>query len=404
MTQQGRSREALYYSVFASSFGGLIGIAALIFFTPPLANIALKFGPPEMMLVAICGLAVVGSLSGNHLWKSLLAVCLGLFIPTIGLDQMTTIARMTFGIRTLNSGFSTIPICLGFFCFAEMFRNIGQKKAEQFVYQDTPIRRITVIKEILRKPILLLRSALIGIFVGILPGVGGTMAVFLSYGEAKRTSKHPELFGKGSTEGIVAAESANNALVGGALVPMLALGIPGSPTSAILACALTMHGIICGPDLFVKRPEVAYTFLYGMLFTILAMALLGALGIRYFAYILKIKMQYIIPAVMVFALFGAYSINNRMLDVFTAVGFGILGVLLSRFEIPIPPVIIGVVLSPLIEQNLRRALQMAKAAEIPFPLYVIQRPLSLVLLVIVVFFFVLFFGMRAKNDKTPKAD
>lgn len=403
MTLQGKSREALYYSIFASAIGGLLGIMALIFFTPPLAKMALKFGPPEMMLVAVCGLAVVGSLSGNHIWKSLFAVSLGLFIPTIGLDTMTTTARMTFGIQKLNSGFSTIPICLGFFCFAEMFRSIGRKKAETFVYKDTFIKRTTVIKDILKKPLLVLRSALIGIFVGILPGVGGTMAVFLSYGEAKRTSKHPEKFGKGSTEGIIAAEAANNALVGGALVPLLALGIPGSPTSAIMACALTMQGIICGPDLFVRRPEVAYTFLYGMLFTIAAMVLLGALGIRYFAYILKIRMQYLIPVVMVFALFGAYSINNSMLDVYTAVVFGILGVLLTRFGIPVPPVIIGVVLSPLIEQNLRRSLQMADASGKSFVRFLAGRPLSLALMVMVVLFFILFFGMRDKDKNKISA-
>jgi len=397
LAKEGRAREALYYSIFASTLGGLLGILSLIFFTPPLASIALKFGPPEMMLTALCGLTVVGSLSGNNMWKALLAVCIGLLIPTVGMDQMSTVYRLTFGTQSLKTGFSIIPICLGFFCFAEMFRNIGQKKAATFVYKDTFIKRMTVILDILKRPILLLKSSIIGILVGILPGVGGTMAIFLAYGEAKRTSKHPETFGKGNVEGIIAAESANNSLVGGAMVPMLALGIPGSPTAAIVAAALTMHGIICGPDLFIRRPDVAYLFMYGMLLTIAVMALIGIFGIKYFSYILKIKMNYIIPLVLVFAAFGAYSINNNMFDVFVAIAVGIVGTILTRFEVPIPPIIVGAVLSPLIEQNLRRSLEMARAEQQFLGRFILGRPLSLVLVVVVVVFFILFFRMRGKK-------
>jgi putative tricarboxylic transport membrane protein len=313
--------------------------------------------------------------------------------------------RLTFGgfLTDLSTGFTTIPICLGIFCFSEMFRNIGQKKAATYLYKDTPIKRLTVIKNILlKKPVLFLKSTFIGIVVGILPGVGGATAIFVSYGEAKRSSKQPELFGKGNPDGIIAAESANNALVGGALVPMLALGIPGSPTVAIIGATLTMHGLICGPELFVKRPEIAYTFMYGMLLTVVAMAIIGAFGIKYFSYILKFKMKYIIPVVLVFAMFGAYSLNNSLFDVFVAVAFGIIGVVCSLMEIPMAPLIIGVVLSPLIELNMRRGIQMANAANMSLPLYMLGRPLCIVLFIIMIAAFLIFFLMRRKGLDVKK--
>lgn len=399
LTKKGRAKEALYYSIFASTFGGLLGILSLILFTPPLAKFALNFGPPEMFLTALCGLTIVGSLSGNSLPKSLFAVCFGLLLGTIGMDQMSTAYRLTFGLRPLRSGIAIVPLCLGFFCFAEVFGNIGSHRSNTVLYKDQKISRWTVIVDIVKRPFLLLRSALIGILIGILPGIGGSMAVFVSYGEAKRSSKHPEEYGNGSTEGIIAAESANNALVGGALVPMLALGVPGSPVAAILAGALTMHGIICGPDLFVRRPEVAYSFLYGMMLTVVFMLLIGAFGIKYFSYILKAKMKYITPIVMVFAIFGAYSISNSVFDVYVAIFFGLLGICFRHFEIPISPVIIGATLSSLIELNLRRTLQLSSAAGKSLFPFLLGRPLSLALMAIVVVFFVMFCLMRGKKTK-----
>ena len=399
LTLKGRAKEALYYSIFASAFGGFLGILALIFFTPPLAKIALSFGPPEMFLTALCGLMVVGSLSGNSLPKSLFAVSFGLFLGTIGMDRMSTAYRMTFGLDFLRAGISVVPLCLGFFCFAEVFSNVGNSRSNQILYKDQKITRREVIVQIIKRPILFLRSALIGILVGILPGIGGSMAVFVSYGEAKRSSKHPEEYGHGSTEGIIAAESANNALVGGALVPLLALGVPGSPVAAILACALTMQGIVGGPDLFVLRPDVAYSFLYGMMLTVGFMLLIGAFGIKYFSYILKPKMKYITPIVLAFAIFGAYSINNSVSEVFIAIFFGLLGVCFRHFEIPVSPVIIGATLSSLIELNLRRTLQMASATDIGLASFFLKRPISVVLMVVVAVFFVMFFLMKGKKEK-----
>ena len=399
MTLQGRSREALYYSIFSSSMGGIFGVLALILFTPVLARVALKFGPPEMMLLGLCGLTIIGCLAGSNLWKGLFSAALGLFLATVGTDMSSSVKRFTFGITNLRAGLSPIVVALGFFCFAEMFRNIGMKKAETFKFVDTPIKRTTVIKNIFKNWKIFIKSAVIGLFIGILPGIGGGTAVFTCYGEAKRSSKHPETFGTGNPEGIIAAETANNAVVGGALIPMLSLGIPGSPTVAIIGAALTVHGIICGPDLFDKRPDVAYLFMYSMVFAVISMGLIGVFGIRWFNNILRINMYYLIPIIIAFGIFGAYSINNRSSDVLVAVISGIVAVFLVKLDFPLSPLIIGFVLSSLVEQNLRRTVQLSTAKQVSFFGYLLRRPLSVALIVVLVGLIILFSVMNPEKKK-----
>ncbi|WP_198135396.1 tripartite tricarboxylate transporter permease [Alkaliphilus metalliredigens] len=394
LTQQGRSKEALYYSIFSSMFGGFIGVLILIFFTPPLASFALKFGPAEMFFISLSGLVVVGALAGS-IYKSLFAVLFGLFISTVGVDMITASQRFTMGNINLRSGISVVPVVLGLFCLAEMFLNIGKKATEVVEYKDQDINKMTVIKDIVRQKSLVIKSSLIGTFVGLLPGVGTTLAVFLSYGEAKRVSKNPELFEKGNVEGIIAAEAANNATVGSSLVPLLALGVPGSPTSAIIAGALIIHGVILGPSLFVQRPDIAYTFIFGMLLTVVAMTLIGAFGIKYFSYILKIKMEYIVPTVLVFTIFGAYSLRNNVFDVLIAIILGVIGAIFKKTGVPLAPIIIGVVLGGLIETNLMRSMTIANARQVSLVRYMLTNPLAIVLLVMVCAIFYVVIKMRA---------
>ncbi|MEX1057397.1 MAG: tripartite tricarboxylate transporter permease, partial [Natronospirillum sp.] len=353
LTQQGRSREALYYSIFSSTVGGTVGVLVMIFFTPPLARFALQFGPAEMFFVSLSGLIIVGALSGS-IPKSAFAVLLGLLISTVGIDQIAGADRFSFGQNQLRAGISVVPVVLGLFCIAEMLSVLGKKDGVKAGYKEQDIKRRTVLSDLLKRKLLLAKGSVIGTIIGLLPGVGTTLAVFISYAEAKRSSKHPETFEKGNVDGIVAAESANNATVGSALVPLLALGVPGSPTTAIIAGALVVHGIILGPSLFQNRPDIAFVFIYGMLITVVAMALIGAYGIKYFSYILKIRSVYIVPTVLVLSLFGAYSLRNSLFDVFIAIAVGILGAIFRRFNIPPAPIIIGVVLGPLIEINLSR--------------------------------------------------
>lgn len=383
LTQQGRSKEALYFSIFSSMIGGFVGVTVLILFTPPLAQFALRFGPAEMFFVALSGLIIVGALSGS-IWKSAFAVAFGLWLSTIGIDQISGSDRFTFGVNELRSGISVVPVVLGLFCIAEMLGNVGRKSSDMVQYTDQNITRGAVLREMTRHKLLLIKGSSIGTFVGLLPGVGTTLAVFMAYAESKRASKHPELFEKGSIEGIMGAESANNATVGSSLVPLLALGVPGSPTTAIIAGALVVHGIILGPSLFTNRPDVAFIFLYGMLLTVVAMTLIGVFGIKYFANILKIRMDFIIPTVLVLALFGAYSLRNSIFDVLIAIVLGILGVVFKRVGVPPAPIIIGLVLGPMIETNLSRSLRIAEARDMSLPQYMLASNLGIGLVIGVV--------------------
>ena len=402
MAKQGRAQEALYYSIFSSMLGGFFGVLALILFTPQLAKAALKFGPPEMFFCALCGLAVVASLSGKNRYKAFFATAFGMLISIIGMDPITATQRFTFNNIYVMSGISTIPVCIGMFCFAEMFNNIGNKVSSKVYYAKNNITRRFVLKDIIRHWKLLIKSSAIGTFVGILPGIGASMAIFLAYGEAKRCSKTADQvpFGEGNKEGIIAAESANNALVGGTMVPMLALGIPGSPTAAMIGSALTIPGLMCGPDLFAKSPDIAYTFMYGMLIAVAIMALIGAFGVKYFSYILKIKMEYIVPVVLVFAMFGTYALNNSMFELGAAIVLGIIGAIFKRYEIPCAPVVIGAVLCDMIELNMRRSISLAAIYGKSLFGYVFSRPLCIGLAVLVVFLFIVFFSMG--SDKKAK--
>lgn len=395
LTQQGRAREALYYSVFSSAVGGTVGVVVMILFTPPLARFALQFGPAEMFFVSLSGLIIVGALSGS-IPKSAFAVLLGLLISTVGVDQIAGSDRFSFGQNQLRAGISVVPVVLGLFCIAEMLSVLGSKDGAKVKYKDQDIKRRTVLGDMLKRKLLLAKGSVIGTVIGLLPGVGTTLAVFISYTEAKRSSKNPETFEKGNVDGIVAAESANNATVGSALVPLLALGVPGSPTTAIIAGALVVHGIILGPSLFQNRPDIAVVFIYGMLLTVVAMALIGAYGIKYFAYILKIRSAYIIPTVLVLALFGAYSLRNSLFDVFIAITVGIMGALFRRFKIPPAPIIIGVVLGPLIEINLTRSLRIAEARSLSLVEYLFDSTLSMVLFAIVMVLLFVVIQMRRK--------
>ncbi|MFN7026787.1 MAG: tripartite tricarboxylate transporter permease [Pseudorhizobium sp.] len=407
LTKQGRSKEALYYSIFSSMIGGFVGVLVLIFFTPPLAQFALRFGPAEMFFVALSGLIIVGALSGS-IAKSAFAVGFGLWLSTVGMDQMSGSDRFTLGINQLRTGVSVVPVVLGLFCIAEMLGNIGRKAGDLVSYTDQKISRGFVLKEMMRHKMLLFKGSAIGTFVGLLPGVGTTLAVFMAYAEAKRASKKPELFENGSVEGIMGAESANNATVGSSLVPLLALGVPGSPTSAIIAGALVVHGIILGPSLFVNRPDVAFVFLYGMLLTVVAMTVIGVFGIRYFAYILKIRMDFIIPTVLVLALFGAYSLRNSVFDVLIAIGIGVLGVLFKRVGIPPAPIIIGLVLGPMIETNLSRSLRISEARGLSLPEYMLSSNLGIGLVIAVALLLAIVIQMRRRmaaveaTVKTPR--
>lgn len=385
MARQGHAKEALLYSAFASAFGGMFGVIVMILFTPILAGVALKFGPPELFLVCMAGLVVVGSLMGKSLAKGFFAVGFGLVLSMVGMDTMSSNYRFTFGLESLQSGLNLIPVSVGFFAITEMICLMSGSDEGSDISEIKDAGWRETFHDTVKRWKIILKSSVIGTIIGILPGTGGAIASFISYGEAKRTSKESALFGKGSADGLVAPESANNAGVGGSFVPLLSLGIPGSATSAIIYGALTVHGLIPGPQLFVQHADITYTMMFGLLLSVIFMLVVGISGVRVFSKVLTVKTQYIIPIVLVCSLIGAYSARDNLFDVFIAILFGLIGFWFKRAEIPIPPVILGMILGTMAEENLRRSLTTATAKGENLIQYVMVRPISIVILVLLAF-------------------
>jgi putative tricarboxylic transport membrane protein len=411
LAKQGRAKEALLYSLEASVVGGIVGVGALILFAPFLASIALKFGPPEMFLLATAGLAIIGVLAGENIFKGIAAGALGVLISTVGPDIMTGYDRLTFGIKELESGIPLIPALVGLFAVSEM---IGQSiRIGHMTLVDIPMKKASItsiFKKIFSKNWLLItKTSILGTLIGIMPGAGAAVSSFIAYGEAKRGSKDPGSFGKGNVEGLIAAESANNASVGGALVPLLALGIPGSCTTAILYGALTIHGLIPGPRLFMFNTDVVYPFMTGMLLTVFFMGLIGVLGANYFSRVIHIKFKYLVAIILVLCFLGAYSIRNSVFDILLAVIFGVLGLFFKWINLPVAPIVLGVILGPIGEEGIRQTLVITSAQKVSLISYFVTRPISvilfLLLLGIIYTSFKAFFKLRGASEcEIPIAD
>jgi len=384
MAMQGRAKEALTYSILASSFGGLFGVIAMMLFTPALSRMALRFGPAELFLVCLAGLAVVGSLMGKSIAKGFFSAAFGLLLSIVGMDNMSCNYRFSFGNLNLQSGLGLIPISVGLFAIAEMFALMTKTGDAELITEKLHAFDLkATIRETFRRIGILVKSAVIGTIIGVLPGTGGAIAAFIAYGEARQSSKEKDMFGKGAIDGILAPECANNAAVGGSFVPLLSLGIPGSATSAIIFGALTVHGLIPGPKLFSEHADIVYSLMIGLAVSVVLMLLLGLFGINLFTKILKIKTKYIIPAVLVFSIVGAFSARNSVFDILVAVVFGLVGLLFKRHQIPIAPTVLGFILGGLAEQNLRQAMVIAKAKSIPLFNYIVLRPISGVIIVLI---------------------
>ena len=403
MAQKGKAKEALFYSIISSSIGGFVGVVILIFFTPLLARIALKFGPGEMFFIALAGLTVVGSLTGGSLYKGIFSAAFGILVSTVGADIMTGTTRLTFGLWNLEGGIPLIPALIGLFAISEMMVQIGKNISSNINVPFEDMTASEVFKRLIRKPGLLIRSSLLGTFIGILPGTGGAVASFVGYAEAKRISTRPELFGHGNEEGIIAAESANNAAVGGSLVPLLALGVPGSATAAIMYGALIVHGLLPGPRLFVENPDVVFTFMFGMLVTVIVMGIVGIYGVPLFSKVIKIRLPFIIPAVLILCLFGAYSLRNSQFDILLAIIFGFIGYLFRKVDIPPAPAVLGIILGPLAEENFRHLLVIAKAQSVNPLLYSFMRPVSVVIFILIIFLVFANFRGNFTSKKTGKS-
>ncbi len=382
LTRQGKAQEALYTSLFSGTVGGTIGALVLLFFTPALARASLLLGPAEIFWIAVSGLALVATLAGRHLVKGLVGVLIGIALTLVGQDAISGDMRFMFDDWRLVGGLPLIPILLGLFAIASilgLLERVGEPVAP-LVLRKGAMR--FVLRKLAGMKGLLLYSGILGTLVGIIPGAGASISAFVAYGEAKRISKHPELFGHGSYEGVVAPETANNAVVGGALVPLLALGIPGSGSAAIMFGALTVHGIIPGPRLFTERGDIVYTFMIGLLLTVVAMLIIGLISIRWSSLIVRTPRRAMVPAVLVLSMVGTYGLANSLFDVYVLLTTGIVAYLLAKLDVPIVTIALGLVLGSLMEESFQQAVLVGQVDAGSTLAYFASRPLALLLMVV----------------------
>lgn len=385
MAQQGRSGEALFYSVTCSWFGGIFSAIVLMGFAPLIAKVALKFGPCEYCAVAFFGLSCIAALSGKSLTKGIISGLIGMLLSCIGMDPVGGVMRFTFGIRYMMKGIAIVPALVGLFAISEVLvkadilgKEKGIKITTQVVVKFREMK--SYLGNMLRGWFLILKSAIVGTIVGAIPGTGAATASWISYNEAVRSSKHPEQFGKGAPEGIFASETANNAISGGALIPLLTLGIPGDAATAVLLGALTIQGIVPGAKLVTENFMLVSQILWILIIGNCVMLLIGLFGSRFFPKLLDVPQTVLMPIILVFCVAGAYASGNSVFDAKVALFLGLIGWFLLKFDFPVVPMVLGLVLGPIFEPNFRRALVLYEMDWTVF----FTRPISLLFIVLAV--------------------
>ncbi|WP_037049518.1 tripartite tricarboxylate transporter permease [Psychromonas sp. SP041] len=381
MAIKGLAAKALSIAAVASFIGGLISTIVLIAIAPILADFALRFNAPEYFALALFGLTIIASVSAKNIMKGLLAGTIGLLVSMVGLDPISSVPRFTFGILDLYSGINIIPVLIGLFAISEGLNQLEKLSSDK---QDIPpkfdykLLSFSDFKKILPTTI---KSGLIGTSIGSVPGAGADISAFACYNEAKRVAKNPEEFGNGSMHGLAAAESGNNGVTGGSLVPLLTLGVPGDAVSAVLLGALIVQGLTPGPLLFTQNPEIVYGIFSSMIVANIVMLIIGFLGIRFFCRIIEVPKIIMIPIIIFLSVIGAYAINNSMFDVGIAITFGLLGFILNKLDIPSSPILLAIILGPMAETNLRKSLILYEGSWS----FLYDRPIALAFILFAVF-------------------
>ncbi len=383
LANKGEAYKALKYATLYSFIGTVFGFLALGIFAGPITKIALKFTPMDYFLLALFGLSTVGSLTGKSFAKGLMSASIGLVISMVGIDSVMGTPRLTFGIYGLQSGINIVPALVGLFGFSEVLHIISKGHLESEVLKIT--KTMVPIKNMLKYFLRSLYYSTIGTLVGVLPGVGGPVASFLAYGEAKRIVKNPSVpFGEGEIEGIVASESANNACIGGALIPMLTLAVPGDAVTAIILSVFYVHGLQPGPMFIKTSPEMFHAILAGGLIGSIFLLLLGFYLGPKISKVVTIPKRLLMPIIVVLCVIGAFAVNNRMFDVSLMFFFGILGFFMRRRDYPVAPMTLAIVLGGMMDSNFRRAISLA-SSEDNFISALLGRPITIVLLLLTLF-------------------
>lgn len=378
LAQKGEAGKTMFLAAFYSVIGTILGALALLFLAPAISGISMKFRSVDYLILAMIGLLTVGSVGCKSLRRGVFSACLGVLIGTVGIDALSSVKRFTFGITYLNSGVSFVVAMIGLFGASEVFVQLGNLSVTPV--RQTVTRMKPTLKEFIHYLPLAIRSAVIGIFVGALPGAGGDIAALLSYDSARRTVRSPSApFGSGAVEGVIAPETANNAAIGGAFVPMLTLGIPGDSVTAIYISALTLAGLTPGPGFLSSSQDIFLLVVMGLLLAAVFLMVFSLSGIRLFTKITQIPKTVLLPLILILSVIGAYAINNSVTDILWMFLFGILGYILKRAGYPVSPVVLGIVLEPLLENNLIRALKLNGNSAVRTFLSVFDSPISIIL-------------------------
>lgn len=399
----GQPGRALSISTMASTFGGVFSAIMLLWTAPLLAKVALNFGVPEYFALGVFGISIVTAVSSKSVIKGLMGAVLGLLLATVGMDSTSATFRYTFGTTYLIGGVSFVPLLIGLFAFSQCLVSAEEDLHAMASRSRTKLMQVLPSKpDIKRTAPTILISSIIGTVIGAIPGTGADIASWIGYNEAKRWSKHPEEFGKGAPEGIAAPEAANNAVSGGALIPLLTLGIPGDSATAIMLGALMMQGITPGPLLFTTQGVKVYTIIFGLFVANICMCILGYGGIRIFSKISNLPTKWLAPIVFVFCAVGTFALNNNIYDVYFMIGAGIIGYFLLKLDFCMPPIILGLILGSTIENNLRRTMVLADGHLFSF---LMHRPIAVVLLIIAIISLfspvLISFYQKKKGQKEP---
>jgi putative tricarboxylic transport membrane protein len=381
LARKGEAGKALGVGIMSSFLGTILSIGALIFIAPALARFALKFGPHEYFSITVFALTMLGSLLGDSVLLGLSMAILGICVSLVGMAPVGGVMRFTFGFFELSNGLNILPVLIGLFAISEIF-NIATSKGGDSSETEVVSYKLKGLgfkwKEVKGQWLNFLRSALIGIGIGILPGIGGGTSNIVAYSVAKSQSKYPEKFGTGIIDGVVASETANNASIGGAMIPLLTLGIPGDTVTAMLLGGLMIHGISPGPLLFKNSGVFVYGLFFSFILATIAIVILEYAGLRLLVKILKVPKYIMLPAIMALCCVGSFGLNNRIFDVMISLIMGVVGFAMIKLKLPLPPFLLGFILGPIIELNLIRALMYSKNDWSSF----IRAPISAVFLIL----------------------
>lgn len=400
LSKRGFAHKALTTSTISAATGGFLSVLVLILVAPQIAGFALRFSAPEYFALAFFGISIISSLAAKSLVKGLITGMAGLLIATIGMDPMGGFPRFTFETQELTSGINFIPVMIGLFAASEAFtsmEDVFSKRKVQILVEKIKLKWVEFKSIIL----IILQSSGIGTFIGMIPGAGADIAAFVAYNEAQRFSKKKDEFGKGALAGVAAPEAAGNSVTGGAMIPLLTLGIPGDAVTAVLLGALMVQGIQPGPMLFESNGPLVYTLFVGMLIANIFILIFGLLGVRLFTKILLVPKSILTPIILILSVIGSYALGNNYFDVLVMLVAGIAGYFMKKYGFPVSPLILGLILGPMMESNLRRSLVMSQGdISILF-----TRPIAciLVILAIITLFTPIIKGVIQNRKKSVKS-